>query len=203
VHRWTATELHRRETAAGNASTLIQAHRHAADYWQWRVNAWLQPPDRDVDDLREAHHHYQQAVALGDTSATAELANAAWDLEVRLGRLGRRAEALAYCQQAVDLKRDLVRNDETTHIRDLAGLLSNLGADLSNLGRREEALHATTEATEAYRRLAAANPAAFIDDLLEALTSMASALDELGRHDEATGVRIEINEAYVAKQRTG
>ncbi|HZN18259.1 MAG TPA: CHAT domain-containing protein [Micromonosporaceae bacterium] len=183
VHRWTATELHRREVVAGNTVALTEAHRHAADYWRWRVDRWPQPPEGDVDDLREVHYHYQQAVALGDGSARADLANVAWDLEVRLGKLGRRAEALTYCQQAVDLKRDLAGEDKATHIRDLAGLLNNLGIRLSNLGRREEALQATVEAVEVYRRLAAANPAAFVDDQRLApgeVSSVSSGLAEEG-----------------------
>ena len=185
VHRWTAGELHQREYAAGHIAALRRAHQRAADYWRWRVEVWPQPADQDIEDLREAHHHYQQALTLGDTSAAAELATAAWHLELRLSELGRRAEALTFCQQAVALKRDLVRADEATHIRDLAGFLSNLGIRLSDLGRREEALAATTEAVEVYRRLAAANPAAFESDLAMSLNNLGIRLSELGRREEA------------------
>ncbi|BCY07004.1 tetratricopeptide repeat protein [Actinoplanes sp. L3-i22] len=185
VHRWTASELHRREHADGNTAALLNAHQHAADYWRWRVEVWPQPADQDIDDLREAHHHYQQALALGDTTALAELATTAWHLELRLSQRGRRTEALTYCQQAVALKRDLVRLDEPTHIRDLAGFLSNLGLRLSGLGRREEALTATTEAVEVYRRLAAANPGAFEPDLAMSLNNLGNHLSGLGRREEA------------------
>ncbi|MER7996603.1 tetratricopeptide repeat protein [Micromonospora chalcea] len=185
VHRWTASELHRRAQAGGNTAALMRAHQHAADYWRWRVTEWPQPADQDIDDLREAHHHYQQAHTLGDTTAAAELATTAWHLELRLSKLGRRAEALAHCQHAVALKRDLARADEPTHIRDLAGFLNNLGIRLSELGRREEALTVTIEAVEVYRRLAAANPGAFEPNLAMSLNNLGVRLSELGRREEA------------------
>ncbi|WP_329008719.1 tetratricopeptide repeat protein [Micromonospora rifamycinica] len=181
VHRWTASELHRREQSRGDTTALTRVHRRAADYWRWRVAEWPQSADQDIDDLREAHHHYQQAHLLGDTTMAAELATIAWTLEVRLSRLGRRAEALAYCQHAVALKRDLARADEPTHIRDLAGFLNNLGIRLSELGRREEALAATTEAVEVYRRLAAVDSGAFDPGLGMALNNLGTTLAGLGR----------------------
>ena len=191
VHRWTAGELHRREHAAGTTAALRRAHQRAADYWRWRVEVWPQPDDQDIEDLREAHHHYQQALTLDDTSAAAELATTAWHLELRLAKLGRRAEALTYCQQAVALKRDLVLADEATHIRDLAGFLSNLGIRLSKLGRREEALTVATEAVEVRLRLAAADPAAFEPDLASSLNNLGAMLSELGRREEALTVATE------------
>ncbi|MGC5664538.1 tetratricopeptide repeat protein [Micromonospora sp. WMMD723] len=196
VHRWTASELHRREQAGGNTAALMRAHQQAAHYWRWRVQEWPQPPDQDIDDLREAYHHYQQAHTLGDTTATTELATTAWHLELRLGELGRRAEALTYCQQAVALKRALARADEPTHIRDLAGFLNNLGNRLSELGRREEALAATTEAVEVYRRLAATNPGAFEPDLAMSLNNLGNQLSELGRRDEALAATTEAVEVF-------
>ncbi|MEU7616496.1 tetratricopeptide repeat protein [Micromonospora rifamycinica] len=191
VHRWTASELHRRERSRGDTTALTRAHQRAADYWRWRVAEWPQSADRDIDDLREAHHHYQQAHLLGDTTVAAELATTAWHLELRLSRLGRRAEALAYCQHAVALKRDLARADEPTHIRDLAGFLNNLGIRLSELGRREEALAATTEAVDVYRRLTVMDPGAFEAGLGMSLNNLGTTLAGLGRWAEALTVTTE------------
>ena len=49
---------------------LAGAHRQAAAYWQWRVQAWPQDQAADVHDLLEARHHLLQA---GDTDAAGQV----------------------------------------------------------------------------------------------------------------------------------
>ena len=89
VHRWTATELAAR-TAGESGSVLAEAHRRAAGYWQWRVNAWPQDKAADVHDLLEARYHLLQA---GDTEAAGQVTEwacsqlqtwGAWDQETSL-----------------------------------------------------------------------------------------------------------------------
>jgi tetratricopeptide (TPR) repeat protein len=192
VHRWTATELHRRHTAA----ELIAAHRRAAQYWQWRIDHLPQPPARKADDLREAHHHYQHMFLLGDPDALAQLASAAHRLDQRLGNLGRRTEALIYAEQAVDLTRQLAERDEPTYIQNLAGFTSNLGLALSNLGRRQEALTATSEAVDTFRRLAALDVHRFERNLAMSLANLGMMLSNLGRREEALAATTEAVEVY-------
>jgi tetratricopeptide (TPR) repeat protein len=83
-------------------------------------------------------------------------------LGVRLSNLGRREEALAASQKAVDIYRRLAQTRPDTFLPDLAMSLNNSGAMLSNLGRREEALAASQEAVDIYRRLAQTRPDAFL-----------------------------------------
>ena len=98
----------------------------------------------------------------------------------RLSNLGRREEALAASQEAVDLDRQLAAARPDAFLPDLAGSLNNTGAMLSNLGRREEALAASQEAVDLYRQLAAARPDAFLPDL-------ATSLNNLGRASPSWG----------------
>ena len=37
VHRWTATELHRRLAREQRGEEIADAHRRAAEYWRWRI----------------------------------------------------------------------------------------------------------------------------------------------------------------------
>jgi hypothetical protein len=57
VHRWTASQLHRRLAESDRGGDVAAAHRRAADYWWWRVDA------DPADDrwLREAKYHLAQA----------------------------------------------------------------------------------------------------------------------------------------------
>ena len=89
VHRWTATELAAR-IAGEPGSVLAGAHRRAAGYWQWRVDAWPQDKAPDVHDLLEARYHLLQA---GDTEAAGQVTESAcsqlqtwgaWDQETSL-----------------------------------------------------------------------------------------------------------------------
>ncbi|MGH3934224.1 MAG: AAA family ATPase, partial [Pseudonocardiaceae bacterium] len=57
VHRWTAAAL----TKHTDTAQLIDAHRRAAQFWQWRVNFWPQDRTVDIQHLVEARYHYHQA----------------------------------------------------------------------------------------------------------------------------------------------
>ncbi len=57
VHRWTASELHRRLAAERRGEEVADAHRRAAEYWRWRISSW--PHDRHA--LHEASYHLLQA----------------------------------------------------------------------------------------------------------------------------------------------
>jgi tetratricopeptide (TPR) repeat protein len=69
-------------------------------------------------------------------------------LGIRLSNLGRREEALAASQEAVDIRRRLAQTRPDAFLPDLAASLNNSGAMLSNLGRREEALAASQETVQ-------------------------------------------------------
>jgi len=56
-----------------------------------------------------------------------------------LSNLGRREEALAAAQEAVDIRRRLAQTRPDAFLPNLAASLNNLGMMLSNLGRREQA----------------------------------------------------------------
>ena len=88
VHRWTATEL--ADRTGGPGGQLALAHRQAAAYWEWRVDAWPQDRAADVHDLLEARYHLLQA---DDTEAAGQVTESAvsqldhwgaWDQEASL-----------------------------------------------------------------------------------------------------------------------
>jgi tetratricopeptide (TPR) repeat protein len=89
VHRWTATELAAR-TVSQPHPVLADAHRQAAQYWQWRVRAWPQDRAADVHDLLEARYHWLQAAdAEAAGQVTEEVCSqlqtwGAWDQEAAL-----------------------------------------------------------------------------------------------------------------------
>ncbi|HWN52788.1 MAG TPA: tetratricopeptide repeat protein, partial [Xanthobacteraceae bacterium] len=114
-----------------------------------------------------------------------DLAMSLNNIGVHLGNLGRREEALAASQEAVDIYRRLAQTRPDAFLPDLASSLNNHGIRLSNLGRREEALAASQEAVDIYRRLAQTRPDAFLPDLATSISVMSDVLAALDRHDEA------------------
>ncbi|HEU5417648.1 MAG TPA: tetratricopeptide repeat protein, partial [Streptosporangiaceae bacterium] len=56
--------------AAGRQHELSDAHRRAADYWQWRAAAWPQERRADIHDLLQARQHLLDA---GDTDQASSL----------------------------------------------------------------------------------------------------------------------------------
>jgi tetratricopeptide (TPR) repeat protein len=89
VHRWTASELARRDILATSQS-LASAHRVAAAYWRWRIQEWPQDEAADVHDMLEGRYHLLQAGDLESAGQFAALAVhrlhtwGAWDQEASL-----------------------------------------------------------------------------------------------------------------------
>ena len=73
----------------------------------------------------------------------------------RLSDLGRREDALAAIEEAVDVYRELARARPDAFLPDLAMSLNNQSVRLSDLGRREDALAAIEEAVDCLPRAGA------------------------------------------------
>jgi tetratricopeptide (TPR) repeat protein len=131
-----------------------------------------------------AHEGKESAV---DNPAAYEpgLARSLSNLGIWLSAAGRRGEALASAEEAVEIYRRLAADNPAAYEPDLARSLSNLGAQLSEAGRRAEALTATEEAVEICRRLAADNPAAYEPDLATSLSNLGAELSAAGRRAQA------------------
>ncbi|MFI1155005.1 tetratricopeptide repeat protein [Streptomyces sp. NPDC020817] len=114
-----------------------------------------------------------------------DLAASLSNLGIRLTEAGRRREALAAEQEAVEIRRRLAQAHPAAFELDLATSLSNLGVQLAQTGRRREALAATDEAVGICRRLAQADPAAFEPDLARSLSNLGIQLAQTGRRREA------------------
>ncbi|MEV0154263.1 CHAT domain-containing protein [Micromonospora sp. NPDC050686] len=195
MHRWTASEIQRRQPATAWRQ-LVTAHHAAAAYWRWRELSWPQPLDGKIADLREAYHHTREAVRLGDPNARSGVAHIAHQLQDNLANRGRRAEALVYCQQAVDLKRMLASENQREHLVELTGYLIDLGNRLMDLGRLDEALAADTEAVKILRRIAPRDPDALNPRLAAATANLASRLSMSRRHEEALTAATETVKIY-------
>ena len=120
-----------------------------------------------------------------DESQQSEYGRLANNLGVRLSNLGRREDALAATNEAVEIYRQLARQRPDAFLPDLAMSLNNLGIMLNDLGRREDALAATNEAVEIYRQLARQRPDAFLPDLARSLNNLGTMLSDLGRREDA------------------
>lgn len=99
--------------------------------------------------------------------AAASLTN----LAIRLRDLGRREQALAAAEEAVQLYRTLAEAHPDAVTPDLAASLNNLASSLSELGRPEQAFVAAEEAADLYRTLAEARPDAFTPNLASSLNN--------------------------------
>ena len=104
---------------------------------------------------------------------------------VRLAGLGRREEALAAIEGAVDTYWQLAEARPHAFLPDLATSLNNQSVRLAGLGRREEALAAIEQAVEIRRQLAEARPDAFLPDLATSLNNQSNRLADLARREEA------------------
>ena len=167
----------------------------------WRATAFARVANRDVPFLA-AKFAALVAESLADRAnepgiRACYLNNAAVDLSV----VGRREEALAAGQEAVNIRRDLARASSETFTSDLATSLNNLANFLSELGRLEEALAAGQEAEKLYRDLARARPEAFTPNLAVSLNNLASILSALGRHEEALAARQEAAKLSIKKKK--
>ena len=68
VHRWTAAALITR----ADDEQRVEAHRRAAQFWQWRVEVWPQDRTTDIQQLVEARYHHHQAHDLDDVISVTE-----------------------------------------------------------------------------------------------------------------------------------
>ena len=78
-----------------------------------------------------------------------------------LSALGRREEALAATQEAVDIRRQLAKHQPDAFLPDLAGSLGIYGVVLNSLGRHAEAAAAFADGMRAISPFVRASPAAF------------------------------------------
>ncbi|MHC5053931.1 MAG: tetratricopeptide repeat protein [Planctomycetota bacterium] len=120
-----------------------------------------------------------------DTEQLSEYCRLCNNLGSRLSDLGRREEALAATQEAVEHYRSLAETRPDAFLPGLATSLNNLGNSLSDLGRYEEALAATQEAVDIRRGLAEKRPDAFLPYLATGLNNLGTMLSDLGRYEEA------------------
>jgi tetratricopeptide (TPR) repeat protein len=157
----------------------------------WPSSAWaslddaLPAPNRTLALRPFLADFYRARRERLSPEAAEERARVLNTLGTALSALGRREEALAATQEAVDIYRGLAQVNPQVFLPYLATSLNNLGSDLSALGRREEALAATQEAVDIYRALACANPQAFLPDLATSLNNLGAMLSALGRREEA------------------
>ncbi len=127
------------------------------------------------------------------------LAGALNNLGNRLSELGRREEALAPAQEAVDHYTGPGRGQPGRVPCPIWGMaLNNLGSLLSELGRREEALAPSQEAIDHYRALAEANPAAHVPGLATALDNLGILLAAEG--DAEAGERLRKEAAAIRRR---
>jgi tetratricopeptide (TPR) repeat protein len=165
VHRWTATELHRRWA---DRDQVTEAHLRAAEYWQWRVRVWPQNRQRDLDDLLEARYHLLAAGRPDDAAALTEGVCAqlhawgAWDHEEALIR-----DTLAHLPSGSD--------------RRLAWI-GSLGDIAVGRGRVGEAARRYGQALEIRERLVGADP-----DNTDYLRDLSVSYERLGDLDRVGG----------------
>ena len=117
-------------------------------------------------------------------------------LSVKLGWVGRRGDALAPTEEAVDIYRRLAEADPAAHLFNLASSLNDLGIRLLGVGRPDDALAPTEEATGICRRLAEANSAAYLPHLASSLNNLGIRLSAVGRRDDALAPTEEAADIY-------
>jgi predicted secreted protein len=112
-----------------------------------------------------------------------------------LAEAGRRAEALAVSQDAVDLYRELAATSSDAYLPDLAASMNNHALRLAEAGQRTEALAVSQEAVDLCRELAATNRDAHLPNLAASVINHAVRLAEAGRR-EALAVSQEAVDLY-------
>lgn len=115
----------------------------------------------------------------------AELAARVGTLGNRLAMLGRRDEALAACQQAVEVFRHFATRNPNAYLPLLASSLNNFGSRLSEYGHPEPALAASEEAVQLFRGLVLERGNMFLPDLARSLNNHAMRLAAVGRNLDA------------------
>ncbi|MBC6446000.1 tetratricopeptide repeat protein [Actinokineospora xionganensis] len=109
------------------------------------------------------------------------------NLSVRLRALGRQEDARVVAEEAVSIRRQLVRDDPTTYSTDLATSLQSLSHVLSELGLPEAALAACEEAFRVHQGSGTASSA----DRASILNTMSIQFAALGRWEPAVAAATE------------
>ncbi|HST85549.1 MAG TPA: tetratricopeptide repeat protein, partial [Kineosporiaceae bacterium] len=122
------------------------------------------------------------------------LATALNNLGGHYSEVGRRQEAVAPVEEAVQMRRVLAA-ENPAYLPDLATALNNLGGHYSEVGRRQEAVAPAEEAVQRYRTLAAENPA-YLPDLASALNNLSNRYSEVDRRQEAVAPAEEAVQQY-------
>ncbi len=117
-------------------------------------------------------------------------------LSIRLSQEGSPQEALAACQEAVALYRQLATDNPTPHLPNLAAALANLALQLSDLDRTQEAITAAEEALTIYRRLTPDAPPTYLPHLAAALIELTDYLSDLERPQQALAAAQEVVTIY-------
>ena len=99
--------------------------------------------------------------------------------------VGRVAQALAADEEAVAIRRALVRRHPERHLHDLATSLHDLGVNRRNVSRYDEALTALREAVEIMRAVVGSAPGRYGGKLPFFLDNLAIGLLRTGHLDEA------------------
>ncbi len=153
---------------------------------------------RAVEVTRHLYQRLKAAPQQGRVKLRPEIARFANNLSNRLSGVGRRADALASAQEAVDLYRALAQENPDAFRPNLATSLNTLAARLSEVGRRADALAPAQESVEIRRALAQKNPDAFRPDLAMSLNNLANRLSEMGRRADALAPAQEAVDLYRA-----
>ncbi|MFI7118848.1 tetratricopeptide repeat protein [Amycolatopsis sp. NPDC049868] len=124
------------------------------------------------------------------------LASALRGLGMALAALGRRAEAVAACQESVALHQGLAAEDPVEYEAPLANVLADLGLRFADVHRWEEALQANREAAYLFERLAQADPDKYAGDVARVLTNTSMTLSGLERPDDALAAGQRARVAY-------
>ena len=131
-----------------------------------------------------AHVERLSALVERDPTLRPDLARALKDLAARLATVGRRADAVAPTERAVELYEALAA-ENPAFLNDLTSSLNNLGNRYSEVGRNADAVVATRRAVELRRSLAEQLPAVGRPLLAASLRSLAGQLDAVGDEDAA------------------
>ncbi len=197
----------RSEQAAGNGVTLVakpildlyetflESEKPANGHPYLWFYAWRHAVDGElpaIDSLKRLSER--------DRTLRPDVALALNSLGISYSGVGKRAEAVAPTERAVEIYEQLA-SENPAFLNDLASSLNNLGNRYSEVGKRAEAVAPTERAVEIRERLASENPA-FLNDLASSLNSLGIRYGEVGKRAEAvapTERAVEIRERLASE----
>ena len=121
----------------------------------------------------------------GETEHLSGLAACCDFYGVRLSAMGHHEAAVSASGEAVNIYRNLTKDQPDSFLPYLAHSLNHLGIWMSDVGNLEAALRATEEAVQIYRSLAQECPDAVMPDLARGLNNLGTRLLDLGNLDAA------------------